>query len=126
MTSQTASRPVKTPLHLRIVGGVSLFWNSFGAADHLMTRWQIEAYMSQFSQEQLAYFYGFPAWANAFWALGVWGSVIGSLGLVVRKTWGSWAFAVSILGLVGTSLHTMVLTEGSPSWAASGRWSFRW
>lgn len=49
MTSQTASSPVKTPLHLWIVGGVSLLWNSFGAADYLRTQLQVEAYMSQFS-----------------------------------------------------------------------------
>jgi hypothetical protein len=112
MTSQTASSPVKTPLHLWIVGGVSLLWNSFGAVDYLRTQLQVEAYRFQFSQEQLAYFYGFPGWANAFWALGVWGSVIGSLGLLVRKAWATWAFAVSIFGLVGTSLCTMVFTDG--------------
>jgi hypothetical protein len=38
--------------------------------------------------------------------------VIGSLGLLVRKAWATWAFAVSIFGLVGTSLYTMVLTDG--------------
>lgn len=85
MNLQTASSPVNTPTHLWIIGGVSLLWNSFGAVDYLMTQLQVEAYMSQFSQEQLAYFYGFPGWANATWALGVWGSVIGSIGLLVRR-----------------------------------------
>lgn len=112
MTSPTASSQVKVPLHLWIVGGVSLLWNSFGAVDYLMTQLQVEAYMSQFSQEQLAYFYGFPAWANAAWALGVWGSVAGSIGLLVRKTWATWAFGISILGLMGTSIYTMALTDG--------------
>jgi type IV secretory pathway VirB6-like protein len=83
-----------------------------GAADYSMTQLQVEAYMSQFSQEQLAYFYSFPAWTNAAWAVGVWGSVTGSVGLLLRKRWAQWAFAASIGGLLGTSLYTMALTDG--------------
>ena len=112
MNSQTEPRPARAPAHLWIIGGVSLLWHCFGAFDYLMTQLQIDAYMSQFSQEQLAYFYGFPAWTNAAWALGVWGSFFGSVGLLVRKAWATWAFAISIVGLMGTSIYTMVLTEG--------------
>ena len=112
MNSPAAPSSVNVPIHLWIMGVVSLLWNCFGATDYLMTQLQIEAYMSQFSQEQLTYFYGFPAWANAAWALGVWGSVLGSVGLLLRQRWAVWAFAASILGLIGTSIYTMVLTNG--------------
>lgn len=112
MSSAPSSTITKTPLHLWVVGALSLLWNSMGAADYSMTQLQVEAYMSQFSQEQLAYFYSFPAWTNAAWAVGVWGSVTGSVGLLLRKRWAQWAFAASIGGLLGTSLYTMVLTNG--------------
>ena len=36
-----------------------------GAFDYLATQLQFEPYMSQFTEEQLSYFYGFPAWAVA-------------------------------------------------------------
>lgn len=104
---------IKTPVHLWIVGGLSLVWNAFGAFDFLMTQVQSGAYMAQFTQEQLTYFYGFPAWADGAWALGVWGSVFGSIGILVRRRWATWAFGVSIVGLVGTTLYTMVLTNGT-------------
>jgi hypothetical protein len=104
---------IKTPVHLWIVGGLSLVWNAFGAFDFLMTQAQSGAYMAQFTQEQLTYFYGFPAWADGAWALGVWGSVFGSIGILVRRRWATWAFGVSIVGLVGTTLYTMVLTNGT-------------
>jgi hypothetical protein len=78
-----------------------------------MTQFQVDAYMSNFSAEQLNYFYGFPAWANAVWALGVWGAVAGSIGLLLKKAWAEWAFGISIVGLVGTSIYTMVLTDGT-------------
>ncbi|HHP7238857.1 hypothetical protein [Longibacter sp.] len=113
MTSQPVSATSRPPKHLWIVGGLSLVWNAFGAFDYAMTQFQVEAYMSNFTAEQLDYFYGFPAWANAVWALGVWGAVAGSVGLLLKKAWAEWAFGISIVGLVGTSIYTMVLTDGT-------------
>lgn len=104
--------PPKTPRHVWIIGAVSLLWNSFGAMDYLMTQLRVEAYMSQFTPEQLEYFYGFPWWADGAWAIGVWGSVIGSIGILLRRAWAEWAFAASIAGLIGSSIYTLVLTDG--------------
>ena len=112
MSTATVTERVKAPLHLWIIGGLSLVWNAFGAFDYLMTQLEVEAYMSQFSPEQLAYFYGFPAWVVAAWALGVWGAVAGSVGLLIRQKWATWAFGISILGLLFTSTYTMALTNG--------------
>lgn len=111
MSVQTDSS-TQTPRHLWIVGIVTLIWNGFGALDYLLTQLRVEAYMAQFSPEQLTYFYGFPAWADAAWALGVWGSVIGSAGLLLRRSWAQWVFAAALFGLAGTTLYTMVLTDG--------------
>lgn len=77
-----------------------------------MTQLQVDAYMSQFSPEQLTYFYSFPAWVGAAWALGVWGSVAGSALLLLRSRWAMWAFALSLFGLIGTSIYTIGLTDG--------------
>ena len=78
------SNNVKAPVHLWIVGIVSLLWNAMGVFDYLATQLELESYMSQFTEEQLAYFYGFPAWSVAAWAFGVWGAVAGSVGLLDR------------------------------------------
>ncbi len=59
----------------------------------------------KFPPEQVEYFNGFPAWAVAFWALGVWGSAIGSLLLLLRKKLAVWSFGVSIIGLLGTTFY---------------------
>jgi len=106
------AKSIQTHRHLWVVGILSLLWNAFGAFDYLMTQLQVEAYMAAFTGEQLAYFYGFPAWVDAAWTVGVWGSVAGSVGLLLRKRWAMWAFAASIAGLVGTSTYTMLLTDG--------------
>jgi hypothetical protein len=68
--------------------------------------------MSQFTPAQLEYFYGFPAWMVAAWAVGVWGSFLGSIALLLRKSWAVWLFGASILGLAASSVYNFVLSDG--------------
>jgi hypothetical protein len=110
----------KTPVHLWIVGVLSLLWNAMGAFDYLATHLRLEFYMSQFSEEQLAYFYGFPAWAVAGWAFGVWGAFAGSIGLLLRKKWSVWAFGISLAGMVVSSIYNLVLSNGAEIMGAGG------
>jgi hypothetical protein len=52
------------------------------------------------------YYTGFPAWADAFWALGVWGAVAGSILLLLRSRYALHAFVIGFVGLIGTSIYT--------------------
>jgi len=102
----------RTPRHLWIVGILAVLWNAVGAFDYSATQLRLESYMSQFPPEQLAYFYGFPSWVVAAWAIAVWGALLGSVGLLLRKRWAVWLFGVSIVGMVLTALHNFVLSDG--------------
>ena len=73
----------KTPVHLWIVGILALLWNAVGCFDYFATQTKLESYMSNFTPEQLEYFYGFPAWADAAWAIAVWGSLLAAVGLAL-------------------------------------------
>jgi hypothetical protein len=106
------SRRARRPLHLWVVGILSLLWNAFGAFDYLATQLELDFYMSQFTPDQLAYFQSFPAWAVSAWAFGVWGAFGGSIGLVVGRAWAFWLFAVSLAGLAVSSVYNLVLSEG--------------
>lgn len=114
MDQRPAPAAGRTPKHLWIVGVLALLWNGVGAFDYLATQTQMESYMSQFTAEQLDYFYGFPAWAVAGWAFGVWGGVAGAVGLLLRRRWAVWMFGVSLAGMAVSTLYTMVLSDGVP------------
>ena len=90
----------RTPAHVWIVGVLATLWNAFGAFDYVMTQTNNEAYLSQFTAEERAFFDSFPAWMEAFWALGVWGALIGSLLLLVRSRYAVHAFGISLVGIV--------------------------
>lgn len=101
-----------TPRHLWIVAVLSLLWNSMGALDYTMTETRNAAYLKDFTPEQLAYFTSFPKWVIATWALGVWGSVAGSLALLARSKWAASAFSVSLVAMLLTFVHNYLLSNG--------------
>ena len=68
--------------------------------------------MSKFTPEQLEYFYGFPTWVVAFWALAVWVGLLGTILLLLRKRHAAGAFLVSLISLIVTSFYNYVLTNG--------------
>ncbi|PZQ22768.1 MAG: hypothetical protein DI569_06845 [Sphingopyxis macrogoltabida] len=102
----------KTPWHLWLVGIAGLLWNLIGVSDYIFAKMKSDWYMQevgQFTPDQIAWFYDFPLWANIGWALGVWGSLIGSLLLLARSRHAVTAFAVSIAGLAAMTLYQFVL-----------------
>jgi hypothetical protein len=99
---------VKTPLHLWVVGGLSLLWNLFPVIDFSMTNMQNEFWLSQYNEEQRAFFLSTPAWANIGWALGGFGSFIGSLLLLLRSRRALIAYLVSAVGLAVVSYYQLV------------------
>lgn len=102
----------RTPWHLWAAGGLSLVWNAFGAFDYFMTQTQNEAYMAAFTPEQLEFFYNFPIWVTAAWAIAVWGSVAGSVLLLLKKSLAVPVFTVSLVCMVVTSFHNFILSDG--------------
>lgn len=101
-----------TPRHLWVIGVVALLWNAMGAFDYVMTQTRNEMYLSAFTPEQLEFFFTFPAWVDAAWAVAVWGGVLGCLLLLIRKRLAVWMFLASFGAMVITSFHNYVLSNG--------------
>lgn len=102
----------RTPWHLWLVGILGLLWDSMGAFDYFMTQTQNASYMSRFTPEQLEFFYGFPTWVVTFWALAVWGGVLGTLLLLLRKRLAVPVLLVSFLAMTVTAVHNFLLSNG--------------
>lgn len=98
--------PARTPAHLWAIGVISLLWNSFGCVDYTMSKLDPLGYMKSvgMGEAEIAYMLAMPAWLSAFWALGVWGSLAGSVLLLLRSRHAVTAFAVSLLGFAVSQL----------------------
>ena len=111
----TADTPTRsTPWYFWVVAGLGLFWNGFGAFDYSMSHLQGETYYRQMgmTDAQVAFMDTYPTWMHAVWAIGVWGSALGAILLLLRSKWAFHAFAVSILGAIGNVAYT-AMTPGA-------------
>jgi hypothetical protein len=113
-------KAVAAPKHLWIIGIITLLWNMMGAFDYLMTQTKNEAYMGQFEPAQLDYFYGFPTWLVVFWALAVWGSVLGSILILMRKRLAVPVFLVSLVSMIVTAVYNLGFSNGAEVMGSSG------
>jgi len=102
----------RTPVHLWIVAVVAVLWDAMGAYDYLMTQTENASYMSRFTEAQIAYFTGFPIWVVTAWAIAVWGGVLASVLLLLRKKLATPVFLVSLLAMVATLIHNFLLSDG--------------
>lgn len=93
-----------TPWHLWAAGVISLLWNAFGGYDFVMSVTQGETYWraSGMTDAMIAYYNAMPTWMYVPWVLGVWGAVAGSVLLLMRNRLAVPAFALSLLGAVGS------------------------
>ncbi len=124
MSEDQAISRGRTPWHLWVVGVLAVPWNAMGAFDYLMTQTRNEGYMSQFTPEQLEYFYGFPAWAVAFWAIAVWGGVLGAVLLLLKKKLAAPVLLVSFLSMVVTTIYNFGLSNGMEIMGSPGALAF--
>lgn len=92
----------RTPAHLWAVGVIGVLWNSFGCVDYTLSKLYPTTYPASVGMdaEAQAYMQAFPAWLTVFWALGVWGSLAGSILLLLRSRHAVPAFSVSLTGLM--------------------------
>ena len=88
--------------------------------DYVMTRFDAAGYMAAQPPERLAMLQDAPIWFGVTWAVGVWFSVIGSLLLLLRSRFAGPAFALSLVGLIGSSIYTYVIAAGGRMVAAAG------
>ncbi len=95
-----------------------------GALDYTMTETRNASYMNDFTPEQLKFFYSFPKWVIATWAISVWGGVAGSFALLGRKRWALPIFAASLVTMVITFVHNFVLANGLAIMGGAGALAF--
>lgn len=106
MTDTFVTEPpvAAVPRTFWLIAGVSLIWNLFGGYDYLMTRLRNTEYLSMAGDPQaiLAWIDAMPVLAQILWPVGVWASVLGSVLMLARSRHAATAFAVSLIGAIGS------------------------
>lgn len=116
---------MRTPIHVWLVGVLSLLWNGGGAYDYLMMQTKNAGYLEMLSDAQMAFMQGVPLWFDIGWAFGVWGSILGSILILLRSRFALHAFGLSLLGMLTTSVYSLLIASpGMMDIAGSGALMF--
>ena len=98
MTTESSNKP---PIWFWIVSVIALLWNSAGAYMYLQQAYNTEAHQAMYNTpELLEMVNSIPAWATAAFAIAVFGGVLGSIGLLLRKKWAKSIFVLSLIGII--------------------------
>jgi hypothetical protein len=120
----------KAPVHLWIVGLLSLIWNAFGCTDYMMTRLRNLEWLAQGGGDpkaMLAWIDGFPIYAQFGWGLGVWMGLAGSILLLIRHRWAAPALGLSFLGaIVGLGYQIFLAPPAPPPMNEGGMAMMPW
>ena len=100
------------PWHLWLTGIAGVLWSAMGVVSFILTRMNVEAVMSRFPPPQREYFASFPSWAVGFWAVGVFGGLIGCLLLLLRNRLAFPVLLASCIGTIVSSLGGLLLLDG--------------
>jgi hypothetical protein len=102
----------KTPTQYWIVAALGALWNAFGGYDYWMAKSRNLEYLSQMgnADEILSWMDSFPIWAQIGYGLGVWGSVLGSVLMLMRSRFAPAAFLVSLVGAIVSFTAQFMIT----------------
>lgn len=91
------------------ISAAALIWNVMGVINFFV---QMNAdALSAYREVERAIVEGRPAWATAGFAIAVFGGAIGCLLLLLRKSAAYYLFIASLLGVIVTMAHTLVVVD---------------
>ena len=112
----------RTPVHLWVVGVLSLLWHALGCYDYLMTNMRVEGYIAQIPPDMIDFLDAFPGWLVVGWGAEMGLGVLGSLLLLARSRWAVYAFALQVVLMAASEVYQ--LSVGLPrSMTTPGYWS---
>jgi len=112
MSRAVGTKTPGRPWHLWLVGIIGSLWSLMGVISFMLARMNVEAVMSRYPPQQREYFDSFPLWAVAFWAIGVFGGVIGCLLLLLKKRLAVHVLLASLIGAIVSNLGGLFLLGG--------------
>ena len=112
MSEAQGTKTPGRPWHLWLIGIIGGLWSSIGVISFMLTQTRVEAVMRRFPPQQRQYFESFPLWAVAFWAIGVFGGVIGCLLLLLKNRLAFHALLASAIGAIVSNLGGLFLLGG--------------
>lgn len=106
IAAQTADKPARS---FYVISGLALLWNLIGVVTYLVAVTMGPEALADMPEEQAALYADTPWWATSAYAIAVWGGLLGSVALLLRKAWAVPLFVASLVGVIVQMTYTLLL-----------------
>jgi len=104
----------KTPWWFWVVAILALLWNLMGVMAYLAGAFGGEAAIIEaYGEDGGRIMLDRPAWATGAFAIAVFGGTIGSIALLLRRSWAKWLFVLSLIGVILQNIWGFLLSDAS-------------
>ena len=110
----------KLPIHFWIVGILALLWNLMGCVAYLGQRFMTEDMLAAMPEAEQEIFLNTPAWATAAFAIAVWGGLVGSIMLLIKKSGAGLIFIISFMGVLTQFSYNFLLANSIEIYGPGG------
>jgi ABC-type xylose transport system permease subunit len=93
-----------------IVSAVALAWNLVGVMSYLTSVTAGPEVLAALPEAERALYANIPAWATSAYAIAVFGGLLGSVALLLRKAWAVPLFVASLIGVLVQMGHAFLMT----------------
>ena len=103
--------PPSTPKSFWIISGIAFAWNLMGVAAYLMHVMMPPEALAEMSEADRALYTSAPSWVTGAYAIAVFGGALGCVGLLLRKTWATPVFIVSLAGILAQMGYSLLVQD---------------
>ena len=104
----TTSAAGKPPTWYWVVSGLALLWMLFGVMAWVMDLMTDEAALAELSEAQRQLYAARPQWLFVVYGVAIFSGLAGSIGLLLRKSWASMLFGVSLAAIIVQFGYTFI------------------
>lgn len=103
-----------------VIGIIALFWNALGVMAYLGQAFITDEIKATIPENQLAIMENTPAWATAAFAIAVWGGLLASILLLMKKKLAKTVFIISFIGIIVQLIYNFFMANAIEAYGPGG------
>lgn len=101
----------KAPGWFTALSIIALLWNLMGVMAYLAQVYMTDEILAALTQEQQDVINNTPLWANAAFALAVWGGLLGAITMMMKRKVSIFLFQLSFAGIFLQNIHSFFMID---------------
>lgn len=103
-----------------IIAIIALIWNAMGVMAYLGQAYMTDEAKALLPENQRELYENVPAWATAAFAIAVFGGLLGSIAMLLKKKWAISLFLLSLLGILVQMTYNFFLSNNMDVYGPGG------